>query len=230
MNEPLIHSQLSDAEFWERALKETVSAIKDALLNHGTAHVGLSGGRSPKHLYELLAQEDLPWDKMTWILLDERMVPTEDPESNLGMIQNALLNQTPDAKVLSFNTALPQRDAAQEMAKELIRLSDDREPLFDLLILGAGKDGHVASLFEGDEAITGSAYASAATAQGYPTEARLTLGLIALENSKKALLLLQGEEKRPVLESLKGKGDLPLTALRHLMERVPVTVLTDLKP
>lgn len=228
MNPPLFHTKLSDAEFWNLALKEVLTVTNAALNKFGTARIGLSGGRTPKHLYELLAEENLPWDKITFILLDERYVPVTDPESNLGMIQTALFDKTSGAKILSFDTTKPAPDAAVAMARELISLTDLRQPLFDLLILGAGKDGHIASLFEEDKALECREYAYVAHAVGYPTETRLTACLFALESSAHALLLLQGEEKRPVLESLKGATTLKLTALRHLMEKMPLTVLTDL--
>lgn len=228
MTQPLIHSGLSDQEFWDLALKEVLHRIRTALDKKGQARVGLSGGRTPKHLYEQLAQEKLPWDKMTFVVVDERVVPQDHPESNLGMMKLALFDQTPDAKVLSFDTTVPVTEAAEKMARQLIDLSNERAPLFDLLILGSGKDGHVASLFEGDAALNSLEYAAPAHAKGYPTESRLTTTLMALQNSTAALLLLQGEEKRPVLAALKGAAEPKLTALKLLCEKMPVTVLTDL--
>lgn len=228
MSNLILHHSLSDHDFWAHALKEIHSALEHPLQKFGTARIGLSGGRTPKHLYELLAQEKLPWDKITFIQLDERCVPVTDPESNLGMLQTALFQKTPDSKTLTFDTTLPPAESAEKVARELISLTDLRQPLFDLLILGAGKDGHIASLFEGDSALNSNEYAAPAEAKGYPTEKRLTLGLMALESSAKALFLLQGEEKRPVLEALNGATEPKLTALRHLLEKMPLTVLTDL--
>ncbi len=224
MNTPLFHHSLTDSKFWDLALKEVLTAINTALKKHPTARIGLSGGRTPKHLYELLAQEKLPWDKITFILLDERYVPVTDPESNLGMVQATL----PEVKILAFDTTKPAHDAAEAMASELIHFTDQRQPLFDLLILGAGKEGHIASLFEEDTALACNEYAFVAHAKGYPTESRLTTCLMALQSSTQAILLLQGEEKRPVLEALKTGAGLKLTALHHLMEKMPLTVLTDL--
>lgn len=218
MNARLIHDQ-------NLALKEVLSAIDAALQKHGKARIGLAGGKTPKELYNRLAQKDLAWDKITWILLDERCVPEDDPESNLGMLKQLL----PKAKLLAFDLTVSAPEAASQMSRQLISLSDERQPLFDLLILGAGKDGHIASLFEEEIEATCNEYACPAHAKGYPTEARLTCGLLALQSATAALLLLKGKEKQPVLDALLSRpnASLKLTALKILLSRMPITVLTE---
>lgn len=229
MNTPLVYKGLTDeGKFLNLAVKEVLTAIDAALQKHGEARIGLAGGKTPKMLYGRLAQKELLWDKITWIVLDERCVPEDDPESNLGMLKHML----PKAKLLAFNVTLPALEAASQMARELINLSDIRQPLFDLLILGAGKDGHIASLFEEEIEATCNEYACPAQAKGYPTEARVTCGLLALQSSKAALLLLKGKEKQPVLDALLNLESvnteaLKLTAIKILLSRMPMTVLTD---
>ncbi len=116
------------------------------------------------------------------------------------------------------------------MDKRLHFLVKFREPLFDLLILGAGKDGHIASLFEGDSSLFTPHYAYAATAPiEYETSERLTLSLTTLSKASHALLLLKGEEKRLVVEALEGEPVLPLTALKKLTEKVPLEVVAYLE-
>lgn len=214
--------------FWQQAKEDVILSIKQTLDRYPTCRIGLAGGSTPKKLYEMLAEADLPWDQIQWILIDERYVPSDHPESNLRMIRKALFTPAPipPDNIIHFDTSLPQESAAKDMSRKLINLTNERFPLFDLLILGAGGDGHIASLFEKDSALQSSYYASTAYADGYETTQRLTISILGLKKSAAAMLLLKGESKAPVLESLQGEGSLPLTALRELDEEMPIKVLT----
>lgn len=223
-----LHPFVNENDFWNAALKATLKAIEEALEQHGHVRIGLAGGSTPKKLYELLAHQNLPWQKFTWILIDERYVPIEDTESNLRMLRRTLFDpaQIPHEGQVFFETDLPALEATEVMSKKLQALEKMRTPLFDLLILGAGKDGHIASLFEGDSELFTSRHTYISEAPTpYETTQRLTLSLRALSHSKQVLLLLKGEEKRPVLESLEGRSVLPLTALKSLTSKVPTQVL-----
>ena len=220
---PPIFQFESEGEFWAKAKEDTVFAIKETLLDYEQCRIGLAGGNTPRRLYEMLAEADLPWEKIKLILIDERYVPSDHPESNLGMIRKALLSKIPipPDKVLAFDTSLPAESASKEMGRKVAALASGqggRKPIFDLLILGAGKDGHIASLFDGIEELTCSDYAKTAHARGYEIEDRLTLCLRTLLMSDRALLLLKGHEKATVLEK---SG----TALLLLTEKVSTKVL-----
>ena len=219
---------MSESDFWAQALKSTLKAVEEALTLHGHARIGLAGGSTPKKLYELLSCENLPWEKISWIILDERYVSAEDAESNLKMISQILFNPASIAEEnrIFFDTSLSSLEAAESMNRRLHFLEKFREPLFDLLLLGAGKDGHIASLFEGDPSLLTAHYAYVTEAPNeYQTTQRLTVSLAALSKASKALLLLKGPEKRPVIEALEGEPILPLTALKHLSAKVPLEVL-----
>lgn len=218
----------SEADFYESATNDLVFSIKETLKDFEDCRIGLAGGSTPEKLYTLFAKEDLPWEKIKIIIIDERYVSSDDPESNLRMIRRNLLNHIPipPENIISFDTSLPAKSAAKEMSRKLIGLSHDRFPIFDLLVLGAGSDGHIASIFEGSEALTCPNYACESFAKGYPTPKRLTLTLISLLNSTRALLLLKGESKKAVLSSLQGDTDTPkLTALKAIHEKMPLKVL-----
>lgn len=223
-----LHPYMNENEFWTGALKATLKAIEEALATHGHARIGLAGGSTPKKLYEMLSHENLPWEKLTWILVDERYVPADDEESNLRMISSALFKPAhiPEENRVFFDTSLPSLESVKSMASRLHFLEKYRAPLFDLLILGAGKDGHIASLFEGDSSMFSPEYSYAAEAPVvYETTERLTVSLAALCKANKALLLLKGNEKKPVIQALEGEPVLPLTALKHLSAKVPLEVL-----
>ena len=221
---------IEETDFWAAALKATLKSIEEALEKHGHARIGLAGGSTPKKLYELISRQDLPWRQITWILLDERYVPVDAEESNLGMIENALFRpaSVSEENRVFFDTSLTAVESSDSMNKKLLFLEKIREPLFDLLILGAGKDGHIASLFEGDTSLLTPHYAYVCTAPvGYETTQRLTVSLSALCKATHALLLLKGEEKRPVVEALEGEPILKITALKKLINKVPTEVVVN---
>lgn len=232
MNKATIFFPETESEFWQTALDDVVLSIKETLRDFDECRLGLAGGSTPKKLYEALAKQNLPWEKIKIIILDERQVPSDSPHSNLGMIREALLKKIsiPPENILSFDTSLPAESSAKEMSRKLVAVSHKRFPLFDLLILGAGTDGHIASLFEGDKALNCNKYASPAKALGYDIEDRLTVCLLGLKSTRQALLLLKGEAKQQVVQALKGEpSELKLTALKEVIESTPVKVLAYLK-
>ncbi len=232
MNSPWILYFDEENAFWQTALDDLLLAIRESLQKYPTCRLGLAGGSTPKILYEKLAEANLPWEKIIFIQLDERYVPSDNKESNLGMLRRSLLMRAPipPGNVLAFDTSLPYLSSAEEMNRKLVQLENERRPLLDCLILGAGSDGHIASLFEGDKALVSDQLATAAHARGYETPERLTLSIKALTEAPTALLLLKGREKQIVAENLEGKQTaLPLTALHALLMKGTVKVLAYLQ-
>lgn len=231
MTNPLVFYFESEEEFWHTALEDTLLCIQETLRKHKVCRLGLAGGSTPKKLYEKLAEAHLPWERIKIIQLDERYVPSDHPESNLGMLRKALFMRTPipPDNIIHFDTALPYASAAEEMDRRLNALQEPGRPLLDCLILGAGADGHIASLFEGDADFHSPHYAATAHAKGYPSTLRLTLTLKALQEASSAILLLKGTEKRCVVDALEAKTNEPrLTALKLLASKATLKVLYSL--
>lgn len=227
-----IHPCETETEFWRIALEDALLCIRETLKKHEDCRLGLAGGSTPKALYEKLVEADLPWEKIKIIQLDERYVPSDDKESNLGMLRKSLFARAaiPPENIFAFDTSLSYASAAEEMNRRLSQLEKPGRPLLDCLILGAGSDGHIASLFEGEAALQSTELATQATANGYPTPERLTLTLNALKQASSALLLLKGPEKSPVVEALEGAVAKPaLTALKALLPTVTLKVLAYLQ-
>src|SRR5438874_9125161 len=115
----------------------------------GARSIGLSGGSTPKPLYELLGKSDeLRKYPILWVIVDERYVPMDHPESNAGMIMKTLKPE----RLLRFKTELgdPER-TAQEFEREWRDLGVEQ---LDIVSLGIGDDGHTASLFPGTDVLT----------------------------------------------------------------------------
>lgn len=134
--------------------------IKDAKLaiaKNDRFSVALSGGSSPKKLYELLASKysnDLDWKKVYFFFGDERYVAQDHPDSNYLMAKTAMLDslQIADAQVFKVDTTLDAASAALAYQRWICGFFDDA-PIFDLILLGLGDDAHTASIFPGTDLV-----------------------------------------------------------------------------
>lgn len=182
----------------------------------GTVAICLSGGTTPRGLYERLAEalyrDRFPWSRTHLFWGDERFVPHDDPLSNYRMVKNALLLRAPipSANIHPIQTeGLSPEDAALRYDRELKSFyeatrSETMRRLFDVTLLGLGEDGHIASLFPGSDALQDrERWVVAVT--GIKAEARITLTYPALENSANATFLVVGEEKNKVLDRFRRR-------------------------
>jgi 6-phosphogluconolactonase len=171
--------------------------------------VALAGGRTPLGAYQVLADLPLDWARVTLVPTDERCVPVDDPASNEGALRRLFAGHPASAAKL---LGLPSLDPAQELH-------------FDLVLLGMGEDGHIASLFPGGAGV-GAALDPAASAAVFPVTPapgapppavpRLTLGLRCLLQTQRVVLLLGGRRKREVLREVladPAQSPLPVAAL-----------------
>ncbi len=195
--------------------------IADANATGGPFAIALSGGSTPRRLYQLLAQppyrDALPWARTHWFLGDERFVPSNDPLSNYRMIDEAMLSLTPSpaANIHAVPTqGLTPEDAAISYERTLKNFYGSAQlnpakPLFGINLLGLGPDGHTASLFPGTDVLKERTRWVAAVI-GAKKEARITLTYPTLESSRHTAFLISGAEKRAVLARLlEGDPALP---------------------
>jgi 6-phosphogluconolactonase len=180
----------------------------------------LSGGSTPRRLYQLLAEspyrEALPWDRLHWFWGDERFVPWDHPDSNYGMVRAALLARAPipPQNIHGIPTGGTPEEAARAYERALMTYYgseslDPARPLFDVMILGLGPDGHTASLFPGTAALE-ERRRWAVEVVGAKPEVRITLTYAPIESSRQAAFLVAGADKREVLtRGLAGDQALP---------------------
>jgi 6-phosphogluconolactonase len=127
--------------------------VNTAIKKRGRCTVVLSGGNSPKKLYELLASADysqqIDWDKIYFFFGDERYVPFTDPENNGNMAKKNLFEplMIPDANIFYINTAVPPEESAKKYAQRILSYFKNDPVKFDLVLLGLGDNSHTASLF-----------------------------------------------------------------------------------
>ncbi len=214
---------LPDAEALALYAAEFVTATLEAI--PGRSAVALSGGSTPKRLYELLAappfRDRLPWTRVHWFWGDERFVPQDDPQSNYRMTRLAMLDSAPvpeeNIHAVPVSGMEPeQAAAAYEAALQNFHGTaelDPAQPLFDIVLLGLGEDGHTASLFPGTAALAIRRCWVTAVVGAKP-EPRISLTYPALDSARHAVFLVAGAAKRPVLERLQRGDDLPAGHIR----------------
>lgn len=191
----------------------------------GRFAICLSGGSTPRRLYELLAEppfrDGLPWDRIHWFWGDERFVPWDDKDSNYGMARAAMLARAPVPPENIHGVAFEGTPAEAARAYERLLQAyygaetlDPARPLFDVQLLGLGPDGHTASLIPGTSVLDERRRWVAEVVHGRP-EPRITLTYPALESSRHTAFLVTGADKRGALARvLAGDESLPAGRLR----------------
>lgn len=214
----------------EHAALAAAEAIADWLAaglaeNDRASFVG-TGGSSPGPVYDLLSTLPLPWEKISVTLSDERWVPPSSPESNERQLRERLLRgEAAPAKFVPLWSAAPTTEDAAEAAEEALA---DLFPA-DVVLLGMGEDGHIASLFpgssmleEGLDPLGGSLVIAVPTGDPAPALERISLTLYAMKQAWLILVLISGEAKRRIIED---RDDLPVHALFRAAGPMPVRVI-----
>lgn len=181
--------------------------------------IALSGGSTPKPLYELLGRNDeLLQKRITWVVVDERYVPLTDPQSNAAMIERTLFTKgmPPNHRFLRFKTEMNDPAAtAREFEREWrdLGLTD-----LDIVLLGMGDDGHTASLFPGTTAL--------AVEDRIATEVwveklqmwRVTISKPVIRAAKLRMVLAAGEGKREMLKQIREGASFPIAQATNGVE------------
>jgi 6-phosphogluconolactonase len=195
---------------------------------HGFFSIALSGGKTPKVLYETLAgppyETRMPWPNIHFFWGDERCVSSDHPESNFGMAFRALISKVPipSQNVHRVPAEIEPPENAAEAYEKILREffepsvkkdtysnasgGGDPFPSFDLIVLGVGKDGHTASLFPGDPAVQEEKrwVAAVLAPHGSPPVPRITLTLPVINRAQCVLFMASGSEKKEVIRSILG--------------------------
>jgi 6-phosphogluconolactonase len=201
--------------------------------NDGRIAICLTGGSGPTKLYELLATESysqkIQWPRVHWFIGDERFVPPADPLNNMSAARRTFLDvYAPAANIhpIPTDTAGPD-ESATRYDRELKSFYgadtlDPARPLFDLVLMGAGPDGHTASLFPGAPALAERRrwVVGVPQANVEPLVPRITLTLPTLASCREMLFLMAGPAKRAILTRLLADENLPANCARSGGETV----------
>jgi 6-phosphogluconolactonase len=189
-----------------RALRIIVGRIEEAIAKRGICTIALAGGSTPKPLYEHLASQGLPWEKIHVFWGDERYVPADHPDSNQKMARQAWLDRVefPAVNIHPMPTMAndPQGDAAthNEELRCFFQLTGDEMPQFDIILLGMGDDGHTASLFPNTEALdVGDRLITVGNKGDDP---RITFTVPLINAARNIIFLVAGTNKQPALHKI----------------------------
>ncbi len=206
-----IRTLTTPQELFEAGAELVAHAAKEAVDERGRFALALSGGSTPRSLYNLLAtnaRNSLPWDKMFFFFGDERHVPPTDKDSNFKMANEAMLSKVPVPQENIFRVPAENPDAAaaaeayDQTLRKFFALDPGQLPLFDLILLGLGPDGHTASLFPGTAALQEKSKLVVANWVEKFNTYRITFTIPVLNTGRRVAFLVSGTDKAPALQAV----------------------------
>lgn len=206
-----IRTLTTPQELFEAGAELVAHIAQNAVAGQGRCSIALSGGSTPKSLYHLLAtnaRTSLPWDRMFFFWSDERHVPPTDNDSNYRMANDALLSKVPVPPGNVFRVAAENPDAGaaaaayEQSVRTFFSLQAGQVPVFDLILLGMGPDGHTASLFPGTAGLQEkSRLVIANWVEKFQTH-RLTFTLPVINAAHCVAFLVSGTDKATALKAV----------------------------
>ena len=201
---------------------ESAAEAIAAALAEGARTLVLAGGNTPKRTYELLTHRDVTWGRVTILFGDERCVPPDHPDSNYRLAREALLDRVAPGSVHRIAGELGPDEAAELYSRIVAGLA----PL-DVVLLGAGEDGHTASLFPGHPEVGAQGWAVGVRNAPKPPPDRVSLTLPALQGARRVIVLATGAGKADAVAKAK-RGEVPsgmIAGARWLIDRAAAAAL-----
>lgn len=203
--------------------------LQAAIAEHGKALLAVSGGRSPIPLFQKLTEADIPWEKVTITLVDERWVAPDDDDSNEKLVRQHLIKgRAGKARFVPLKNTASSPEAGVDACHAVLK---DLPVPFDVVVLGMGDDGHTASFFPHAPGLAAALDANsqsmcAAVTPSTAPHQRMTLTLKALQNSRWLVLPLQGEAKLRRYRLACGEGPVEDMPVRSVLRQssAPVEV------
>ena len=198
-----------------------VTAAREAIEARGVFRVALSGGGTPRQVYPLLLEparrDRVEWEAVEFFWGDERAVPPDHPDSNFGVAYGMLISQLPGVRqdrIHRMPAEAPDLDAAALSHESELRLAfgarGEAPPVFDLIWLGMGPDGHTASLFPGSTGLDEDRRWVIGNWAPSQDAWRMTLTFPVLNAGRDVLFVATGADKAEALRAIRaGDSDLP---------------------
>jgi 6-phosphogluconolactonase len=190
----------------DRGLSLVLAKLQEAIQSRGQFTLALAGGNTPKPLYEAMSNQSLSWENIQIFWGDERYVPSDHPDSNQRMARQIWLDKVnlPESNIHPMFTGAgnPQIDADRHEAelRQFFGVSNGEFPIFDLILLGIGDDGHTASLFPHTEALqVRDRLVTVGNKDGQP---RLTFTVPLINHARCVVFLVEGKNKRSALKQI----------------------------
>ena len=247
---PTIKTSPTAEEFIRIGVEMMASCIRSAIVDRKRCVLGFSGGNTPRPIYEALGKEkNIDWSNVWIFLVDDRYVRSDSPHSNQFLLRSTILKNAaiPESQVIVPDTTLPIDECIDLYDKHIADLVRRSPP--DLVTLGMGDDGHIASLFpnslspspspvpllrrgfggqDGRGEDANDEFVIHTTTDRFTIHDRISVTLPVLTKARQALFLLQGKEKKNVwdemMASAEGEGRWPAKAV---LAACPTTVITQ---
>jgi 6-phosphogluconolactonase len=208
----------SDPESVAREAAIMIAAqARSAIAARGRFIMAVSGGHTPWIMLRALGRENLPWDSVQIVQVDERVAPEGDPDRNLTHLRESLLGLTSlrPEQIHAMPVNSPDLNAAAARYAMTLQLIADSPPVLDLVHLGLGPDGHTASLTPGDPVLE-VADADVSLTGVYQGRRRMTLTYPILNRSRQVLWLVTGQDKAGMVGRLyAGDSSIPAGRIRN---------------
>lgn len=233
-----IHIEIADNpdELVSRAFQRFVQTAEDTLKKSDRFSIAISGGSTPRPLYKKMGEEPwrskIPWQQTHIFWVDERCVPPLDPASNYGAAKSDFLDRIPipSGQIYPMHGECDPEEGARDYEIDLARffgLKPGAVPIFDFMLLGIGKDGHMASLFPGQESLDEKKRLVISVTGGDPNVPRMTMTYPLINQARHGVFLVSGRGKAEVLRAILEYRDRTLPAQRIQPKQGPVTWLLD---
>ncbi len=217
----------------EAATAQIAEELRESLAQRGSCTLALSGGSTPKPIYERFASmPGVDWAKVELCFVDERNVAVSHPDSNYGMVERAFLHSgaLPADHIHRIPGELDAEQAATEYESDLrgfLKPQEDGFPELDLVLLGMGPDGHTASLFPASPALDENTRWVAANWVAKMQTHRITLTFPVINHARRCMFLVAGTDKQWAVEEVLLKSGSGLPASRVRLQQGAVKWLMD---
>jgi 6-phosphogluconolactonase len=209
---------LADADaVAQRAASVIAEEARTAIAARGRFIMAVSGGHTPWQMLRALAGEEVPWEGVHIVQVDERVAPVEDPDRNLAHLRASLLEHAPlrPEQIHAMPVESPDLESAARRYGSMLREIAGAPPVLDLAHLGLGPDGHTASLVPGDPVLDVTD-ADVALTGIYQGRRRMTLTYPMLNRSVRVLWLVTGSDKaEPLVRLCNGDPTIPAGRVRQ---------------
>lgn len=184
--------------------------------------IALSGGSTPLPILEELSKRALAWDQLFFFMVDERIVPLNDSRSNFGAISKVFFDRITSKSFSMVQEAMSTHEtinAYESTMRDLMELNAEGFPVFDLILLGMGDDGHTASLFPRTLALKENSRWVVENKVPQLNTRRITLTYPTILSAKKIVVLIKGETKKKIYEEIVSNTETLYPMQKVMLER-----------